>query len=261
MSSLAQHFTRLPQDLRACLAFLSRLPIRAKPEPSEERPLSVSSACLPLAGMLIALTPAVILSLIISFGGSTVLAAAVALGAMALITGGLHEDGLGDTADGFGGGKTREQRLEIMHDSRIGTYALLALLFTVIIKVVALGEISQSVGVGAFSIICVAALSRALAYTHWTSLPPARTDGVASWAGWPKTADLGFAVLLSVPAILILIVMFPFTGILAIILATLGVFAFSAMARRLIGGHTGDTIGASEQIAATILFATLALGA
>src|SRR5918994_1725534 len=68
-------------------------------------------------------------------------AATIAIGFLALATGGLHEDGLADTADGFGGGRTRDEKLAIMRDSRIGTYGVLALVFSVLIRAMALASI------------------------------------------------------------------------------------------------------------------------
>ncbi|WP_224407050.1 adenosylcobinamide-GDP ribazoletransferase [Afifella sp. IM 167] len=261
MSDLAENFRRLPVDTRACLAFFSRLPIAAPlVEPGTQgRGLAASAAAWPLAGALIALTPAVILSLMLAFGASPLLAAIVSLAALAGITGGLHEDGLADTADGFGGGTSNAARLEIMRDSRIGSYGVLALIFVIAIRIAGLAEVSLSPATAGFTLISVAALARAGALFHWSALGHARADGIARWAGRPDSAGLAFAGVLAAPAGLILLVLFGFSAIFAVILAGLGVYLFTRLARRLIGGHTGDTIGASVLIAEALLFAGLAL--
>jgi len=261
VSDTAENFRRLPADTKACLAFFSRLPIAAPlVEPGTEgRGLAAAASAWPLAGALIALTPAVILSLMLASGASPLLAAIVAFAAMAAITGGLHEDGLADTADGFGGGTSNARRLDIMRDSRIGSYGVLALIFVIAIRVAALSEVSLSPASGAFTLICVAAIARAGALYHWSALGHAREDGIARWAGRPDRAGLTFAGILAVPAALILLILFGFSAILALIVAGLGLYFFTRLARRLIGGHTGDTIGASVLIGEALLLAGLAL--
>ena len=117
----------------AALHFLTRLPIpfvRTLDLP----PLAEAMRFFPLAGAIIgAITSAALIGLNM-LGVPSLLAAALGLAVGVLITGALHEDGLADVADGFGGGRTREVRLEIMRDSRIGTYGTIALCLTFIAR-------------------------------------------------------------------------------------------------------------------------------
>ena len=117
----------------AALHFLTRLPIpfvRTLDLP----PLAEAMRFFPLAGAIIGAIISAVLIGANMLGLPSLLAAALALAAGVLVTGALHEDGLADVADGFGGGRTREHRLEIMRDSRIGTYGTIALCLTFIAR-------------------------------------------------------------------------------------------------------------------------------
>ncbi|WP_051631037.1 adenosylcobinamide-GDP ribazoletransferase [Afifella pfennigii] len=260
MSDLAEHFRRLPADARACLAFYSRLPISPPlVEPgTEPRSLADSAAAWPLAGALIALTPAVLLSFLVASGASPLIAALLALALYTALGGALHEDGFADTADGFGGGASTQERLDIMRDSRIGTYGVLALLFAIAIRVAGLAETSFDAATGAFALLCVAAIARAGAIVHWSALTHARADGVGRWAGRPDRSVLTAAMLTAVPAALLLIILFGVAALIGLLLAAGGILLFNRLAQRLIGGHTGDTLGAAVILAEALLFAGLA---
>ncbi len=128
-------------------------------------------------------------------GLSPEVAAALALGTAMLMTGCLHEDGLSDVADGFGGGRTREQKLEIMRDSRIGAYGASALLMSALIRWSALTQLGNPFWV--FSgLVAAHAASRALLPVFMHLVPPARQDGLAAGAGQvsSETAVAGLAI-------------------------------------------------------------------
>ncbi|MBL8894713.1 MAG: adenosylcobinamide-GDP ribazoletransferase, partial [Rhizobiales bacterium] len=129
--------------LVASLAFLTRLPISAAQRPM---PLVAAMPMFPVAGALIGAFTGVVAAFLADSGVAPLLAACLAFAATLCLTGALHEDGLADTADGFGGGITRERRLEIMRDSRIGTYGTLALVVMAIAKVAAIAAIVRSLG-------------------------------------------------------------------------------------------------------------------
>src|SRR3954470_21847629 len=124
-------------DLQSVLAFATRLPV---PEVLPQAPLVRALRMLPVAGAIIGTLTALVYVIASAMGLQPQLAAAVALAVQAWITGALHEDGLADLADGIGGGSSRERKLAIMRDSRIGSFGVLALLFVVLCKVLALGE-------------------------------------------------------------------------------------------------------------------------
>jgi len=258
MPDLASRLRSLPSDTLAALAFFSRVPV--KPRPSEFDLRRIAGAW-PLSGALLALAPALLFLLASAVRIPSIAAAILALAAMAFLTGGLHEDGLADTADGFGGGATRERKLELMRDSRLGTYGALALALAILLKASALGAIGVFPWRGALAIVCVAALSRALALWHWSATEPARSDGMAASAGRPDRVSLTVAALTGLAAAVLLLLAFHLAAILALLLAGAGVGLFSRVAEKQIGGHTGDTIGAAEQIAEALLFTGLASAA
>jgi adenosylcobinamide-GDP ribazoletransferase len=254
MAQLARRLQRLPSDTRDSLAFFSRLPM---PGGSVAANLHASAGAWPLAGLLVALVPAAILCVLRGAGIPGLVAAAVALATLSALTGGLHEDGLADTADGFGGGAGRDSKLAIMRDSRIGSFGALALVFTVLVRTAALALLAFDPGQGAVALLCVAVLSRAAALWHWHQLLPARADGLGAGAGRPDWLALLVGIAAGIVAVIVLAAFFGGAALFALALAVLTVIAFTIFARRQIGGYTGDTVGAAQQVAETVLFAGL----
>ncbi|MGQ7792816.1 adenosylcobinamide-GDP ribazoletransferase [Faunimonas sp. B44] len=250
MRQFADDLKRLPEDTRACLAFFSRLPITP---PAGPFALGRAVGAWPVAGLVVAIGPAALLALLSAAGAPGLAAAAAALGALALVGGGLHEDGLADCADGLGADRDRSGRLAIMRDSRIGTFGTLAVTVTFLVRAGALAGLALDPGRGALALLFAAGLSRAIAVGHWRALPPARSDGLATAAGRPD----GHAVRLAVAAAAILaiamIAAFGAGGILGLVLGAAAAILFTSFVRRRLGGHTGDTIGASQQLAETAL--------
>jgi adenosylcobinamide-GDP ribazoletransferase len=187
-------------------------------------------------------------------------AAALAVGAGVLLTGALHEDGLADTADGLGGGRDREQRLAIMKDSRIGSYGALALVIVVALRIALLAGMTP--WSGALALVVAHGGARAAAVIVMTALP---------YAGDPRSAKLkpapgdvtwpeaGLALALGAWP---LVGLGPARAALAAGLAVAATIAMALTARRLIGGVTGDVLGAVEQLAevALLMGASAALG-
>ncbi|HZH26557.1 MAG TPA: adenosylcobinamide-GDP ribazoletransferase [Azospirillaceae bacterium] len=181
--------------------------------------------------------------------------ALLSLAAMALTTGCFHEDGLADVADGFGGGRTREAKLEIMHDSRVGTFGSMALVLGVGLRAAALAAISDPAGVMA-ALTASGALSRAPIPAIVRGVPPARADGLATRQGrpGPGTAALAVATGLAAAAVLL-----PGATALAAVAAVAGASAVMVhMARRQVGGYTGDVLGATQQVGEVALLLTVA---
>ncbi len=182
------------------------------------------------------------------------LSALVAVGATILATGGLHEDGLADVADGFGGGSGRDRKLEIMRDSALGSYGAMALFLTLAVRVVALAMLGHPELVALALIASHAAARGALpAVMAWA--PLARDDGLAAGAGRPTAGAAGLALLLAALAVL-LAVGFG-AGLLALLVGWLAGALVLAQARRQIGGQTGDVLGAIEQAVEGAVLLTL----
>src|SRR3974377_989482 len=118
---------KIVTDIRIAVALSTILPVGPQ-APVSDGEIARASWALPVAGLLVGLAGAGIYSLARSTGLTAGPAAMLAVAPTILTTGALHEDGLADTADGLGGGRTPDRKLDIMRDSRIGTYAACALL-------------------------------------------------------------------------------------------------------------------------------------
>lgn len=227
-------------DLAAAFSLLTRLPVATRDAPSPR-----AAWAWPIAGAAIGALAALGTSGALALGLSAGPAAAIALIAAALLTGGLHEDGLADTADGLIGGHTKERRLEIMKDSRIGSYGALALLLITLIRWSALTTLIAA-GQHWPALIAAGALSRAPMAVLIASLPNARGTGLSHLTGKPPRSAMLAAVALAAAIALFA------TGsaLLPMALAVAATTIFLARAaQQRIGGQTGDILGASQQLA------------
>lgn len=245
-------------DLAASFGFLTRLPM---PAGLPFVPLSEAMRAFPLAGAAIGAVAGLVLAVLASTGLPALAAAGLTLAALALLTGALHEDGLADTADGFGGGGDRDRKLAIMRDSHIGTYGVLALLLGLLIKAASLAAIADGPWLHAVALLAGSgAFSRALIVWLMASTPPARSDGVAHSAGQPSDFTARTALLTGGVLVLVLIMV---TGGLvpALVVAGVGAAAagaFRSLAMRQIGGHSGDICGAIQFVTETAMIAAAA---
>jgi adenosylcobinamide-GDP ribazoletransferase len=227
-------------EFKLALIFLTRLPLRLTQAP----PLAAAMWSFPLAGAVIGLAVGVI------YGAAHRLlppmaAALLAIAGGICLTGALHEDGLADCADGFGGGRDREAKLRIMKDSAIGSFGALALIVTVMLRASLLAELQQSSAV-LMAAIASHAVSRALLPLTMRLLPPAGPGGIAAAAGTPSAAVCVVALGL---ALVILMVALPHDGAVAALLTALAAAgAFAWLAQRQIGGYSGDVLGATQQL-------------
>ena len=168
----------------------------------------------------------------------------LAVGAGLLITGAFHEDGLADTADGLGGGQTPARRLEIMKDSRIGTYGVCALVGVMALKVAVLA------GTPAAAVLLLAAhgLGRAAAVAVMRLTPYAPSGEAGKWKPVPKGVRTGEVIVALLIASWPLILLPPGAILAGLAGGALLAGLLTLTARRLIGGHTGDVLGAVEQV-------------
>ncbi len=244
-------------ELLHALRFLTRLPIPFT-KTVDLPPLSQSMRLFPLAGALIGGCGGAALAGLSWSGLPSLLAAALVAGLGVLVTGALHEDGLADTADGFGGGKTRERRLEIMRDSHIGSYGTLALVTTMLLRVACYEDLT---GLAPFAIIAVlaasAAFSRALMVDLLWATRPARSDGLSVYAGTPGRNGAAFAIVTAAGLTLAAgLLVSPASGLLALA-AGLAVTAYlRRLTVKLIGGQTGDVCGAVQVLSELAMLIT-----
>lgn len=229
-------------ELQVAVMLLSRLPAGrvGKNAPG----MAQTAWAWPLVGALTGAIVALGYALGHALGLSPVLAALVGLTAGIFATGALHEDGLADLADGCGGGQTRDRKLEIMRDSRIGTYGVLALILSVALRASAIAALGDP------ALVAVAAIALAMATRGWLPLwihilPPAREDGLGQGTAQIATDAVGVAAVLGLVGLLLL-------GIPGLIVAGLATLAGGAViawiAWRQLGGQTGDVLGSIQQV-------------
>lgn len=243
----------LGDDMRAGLAFLTRLPQGLFALPGDRPDFRRGARVFPLVGVLVGIAGGIVLMLASELGQSSLIAAALGLGTVILVTGALHEDGLADTVDGFGGGATAERKLEIMDDARIGAFGTIALVFSILFRVGALSSIAiLSPFYAALALVAAEAVSRAALVRLWHVLPAARLAGLAHDTGPPDQPAM--IVALAIAAVVVVVAVIPSLGFWAavagILLAMIATYIFTRLTAHEIGGRTGDTLGACQQIAA-----------
>lgn len=231
--------------LLLALAFLTRIPVRLPPA-AIGVPLARAVWAFPVVGLIIGAAGGAAYAGAWAIGLPAMLAALLAVTAQLLLTGALHEDGLADTADGFGGGATVERKLEIMRDSRIGTYGVCAVALALAFRVGAIAALADPLGVAALA-LAAAALSRAAMAVLMVRMSPARSEGLGAAAGRPRGRDAGIAALVALMISLIPVLITPYAPLFTILPAILATLAVGALARRQIGGYTGDVLGAAQQ--------------
>ena len=169
-------------------------------------------------------------------------------------SGAMHEDGLADLADGFWGGWDPARRLEIMKDSAIGAYGVIALILSLLARWVAVWALMDHGG-WFWALIAVETLSRSAMPALMHVLPNARDTGLSQSQGRPsrETAALGVAI-----ATVIALLMVGLTAIGLLLVGAVAAFGVAKLAQAKIGGQTGDVLGATQQIVALVLLMVLA---
>ncbi len=238
MSAPAQRLA----EVRLAFVFLTRVPLRLGHGPAPG--IGAASWAFPLCGVLVGAASW------LAFAGATlvslppVICALLAIAAGAILTGALHEDGLADVSDGFGGGHDRARKLEIMRDSAIGSYGVLALILTIALRAGAIAQL-PSLGTALLAFIAIAAASRAAMLVVMATLPPARADGLGHMAGAPTRWRIVTGLALGALAVAPL----GWPAAAVALGVALGAAAAAILAWRQIGGQTGDVLGAAQQIA------------
>lgn len=241
---------RAAADLRSAFMLLTRLPVHGTPTPRA----ADAAWAWTLPGILVGGLASVLGWGALWLGAPTPVAAMLSLGAMIAMTGALHEDGLADLADGFWGGFTPDRRLEIMRDSRIGTYGVIALTLSLLIRWSLIA--TAMILVDPLTLVIAATVSRAPMAVAMRWLPPARTDGLSRGAGRPGAAGalIGVAIAAAflIPAGLL--------GVVAALLVAGVTLGLGLLARRKIGGQTGDVLGAAQQLSEIAVLVALTSG-
>ena len=229
-------------ELGAAIMLLTRVPAVWLAGPEPINPARAVWA-FPLIGAAVGAMGGLAVALGVAVHIPAPLAAVWALAAMTLLSGALHEDGLADLADGFGGGGTPERKLEIMHDSRIGSFGALALVLATAIRIFAIVALaSRPVG----ALIVAGALSRGSMAIPLLMLGPARAGGLGSLV---TGAGVRRWVCLALPLGIGAAVVPPGQAVAACGAAAVAALVVTELARRQIGGFTGDVLGGCAVVA------------
>lgn len=238
-------------DIYVAFSLLTRLPVPVDHTRAGKRGAAAAWAY-PLVGLVIgaiAGCTALILQWVGIPNGMSIIAA---LGAMVLLTGGMHEDGFADFADGIGGGRDKEHALEIMKDSRIGAYGAIAICLSLLARWSGYMEISGWHLLGVF--IGIGAASRTAMVIFMYAIPNAKTDGLSVQTGKPSRETIGLALIVAtLPCLYFL----GLTGIPVLIFTCLGALPVAWLAIRKIGGQTGDVLGAAQTVSEIVGVAAL----
>lgn len=239
----------VPGDFLVCLTFFTRLPTFLSVD--HTRPMSRAAQMFPAIGLIVGIIGGLVLALGTALQLPYYLISILTITAMIIATGALHEDGLADMIDGFGGGRERVRKLEIMKDSHIGTYGVLALFLSQGMRVVLIASLLlKGLDLAITVLLAAQMVSRGFSMFLWAGLPPARSNGLSKQAGQPQSQALVIALVTTSIALLCLLL--PNLNIITILFATalsgLVSYLMILLCRRQIGGQTGDTIGATQQL-------------
>jgi adenosylcobinamide-GDP ribazoletransferase len=232
---------KIGADIAGCLGFFTRLP--AARLGFGETNFADGIWAAPVAGAVVGLVAGAAFAATAWFGLPPSLSAIVALAAAILVTGSLHEDGVADIADGFGGGNTRERKLEIMKDSRNGTFGVVALVMVLLARWAAIAAVGAS-GDALFALVAAHAASRALIPGFMRSVKPAKPGGLSAGIG---QISGNVALAAGGLGVLALLLLGPAAAIAAVIALALLFLATKWLTENQIGGQTGDVLGALQQ--------------
>jgi adenosylcobinamide-GDP ribazoletransferase len=251
-AGLLQRLREQLQELVAAIRFLSILPIPGGPRffetEDEDADMIIGAAYFPFVGLLIALVLLALLFVTSPFFPPLVLAAFLVV-AQVVLTGGLHMDGLMDSSDGLFGGSSPERRLEIMRDSRVGSFGVLAGGCVLLLKFAVFATLRVH--------LLGQALLMVLPTARWAMLmtvslfPSARATGLG--AAFRQTLSMPRLVAAGITALLVVLVVGHLAGLLILLVGSLAAVAVGAWATRRLGGLTGDSYGAIAEIAEVVM--------
>jgi len=229
--------------------FLTRLPVSPKEDFSADA-LASSTAFFPVVGLLVGAGGCLLRWILLPHTNASIVAVAILI-YLVVVTGGLHEDALADAADGFGGGFSRERVLEIMRDSRIGSFGAIAIGLGLLSRFVLLSDLSANRFISYF--IAAHVLSRWSALPLASLLPAARPeDGQGRRIAQSVSASSFLLGTILCAGIVIFLLKW---RALYLVVATIAVIAATgAFYRHRIGGITGDCLGATNQLAEVAVY-------
>lgn len=256
------HRPRLRREWQIFLlavGFLTRLPVPPDPDFSADK-LNAASRYFPAVGLVVGGIGWLVYALAAALFHQPVLAVLLSVSATALVTGAFHEDGFADSCDGLGGGQQRDDVLRIMRDSRLGTFGAVGLLLLVLLKVhaltaVAANAVAATASVGA-ALMWGHVVSRWLAVSFLIDQPYIGGDGKSK--PMASAMSLKYWTLAGVAAAPLLL--YPPGGWWLLLPALVAWrLLWAAYLRRRLGGYSGDTLGAAQQVAEVLIYLSFLL--
>ena len=244
---------RRVEELRLAFLLLTRVPVGQIR--GDVPTMAASSWSWPIVGVFVGAISALAFLAGQRLGLPDTMSAILALASSALVTGAMHEDALADLADGFGGGRDRARKLEIMRDSRIGAYGVTALCLALLFRTFGIAAVAGS-GAQGLAFLGLAAMTRAVQPAAMVLMPAARADGLGHAARGASLAPATVALALGLCA---LIPLGPVAGAGAALAVALGAGGVALLAMRQIGGQTGDVLGAMQMLGECAGWAALIL--
>jgi adenosylcobinamide-GDP ribazoletransferase len=265
MNSWQNRFSRLRsvflsqyREFAAAVQFLSILPVPGSAQLFEKDKVTpglvIGCEYFPLVGLLLALLLWLLVLVFAPFVPQLVLAALL-VAALVILTGGLHLDGLMDSCDGLFGGSTRERKLEIMRDSRVGSFGVLGAACLLLLKF----ALFASIKVHALPF----ALMMTLPSARWAMVlalrvfPSARTSGLG--AAFHQAVTTERLLVAGIIALVIVLVLGQLIGLLVWMAATVTALLLGFWITRSIGGLTGDSYGAIEEVVEVVALLVLVM--
>lgn len=238
------------RSLRAAVSFLTVLPVaNADGSPGER----LGRAYFPAIGALIGLAAGVVF-VVASALTTPLFGSAAAVATLALLTGAIHLDGLADSADGLFGRGDRARRLEVMRDPRLGSYGVTAIIVVLVLDVAAISSMSPRMALA--GLVIAGALSRLATLSVIAFVPYIRASGLGTAAWDPKRR--GFDLVVGSATAAIACALDWRRSLIAVPVVAITALLLVVLARRRIGGATGDVCGATAelcQLATLVVFA------
>lgn len=231
------------------LQFLTVIPLKI--QKLSERDIAYSMIYFPVVGLLLGLVLAGANILLISLGFKQIATDVSAIILLIILTGGLHLDGLSDTADAILSRKNKDEMLKIMRDSRIGVMGALSLISIILLKISFLSSVNLPTKTTALILMCV--LSRWSLVFAIFLFPYARSDGKAKV--FTQGINSKITYLATAITLLIAVLTLGLRGVLILVVTAMCVYLIGKFVTKKLGGITGDTLGAiNELIEITVLF-------
>ena len=239
------------RSLRAAVSFLTVLPVANADGGAGTR---LGRAYFPAIGALVGLVAGSVLVLVEAIS-TPLLGAAAAVATLCLLTGAIHLDGLADSADGIFGRGDAARRLEVMRDPRLGSYGVTAVVAALLLQTAALAAMAP--GRALVALVMAGAMSRLAAALVIAWLPYVRSTGLGTAAS--TSSGRGIDLAAGLATVLLVALLDWRRALVALALVAVAVVLVAGLARRRLGGVTGDVCGASaelSQLAVLLVFAT-----